>query len=1496
MLYCDLTDSVLCRAMAEAGRGRGRGRGRARAGGRGVENPVPGMNELVEAIARAVAARANEDQTVRSVEQFKKMGPTPFLGGHDPLMAEAWINKIEKIFAVMNCTDVQKVSLAVFMLEGEADHWWKMVQRTRLEGREDPLNWDGFKELFFERYFPTAVREIKEIEFLELIQGSMTVAAYEAKFAELSRFGPHLIDTEIRKARKFERGLKPGLRSRVVGMRLQTYAAVVETAQVMEKDFEDAQQSRAGKRKREDEEPLKKTDKKAVMRTELVTVKTEPGAPKPKREGVQKQGALTCFNCKEEGHMSKNCPKKRTCFKCGLEGHMAKDCVKPKTNALEAGQRKPQNGAPARVFALTAKEAEKGKEVITGTIPICNKNAYVLIDSGATHSFVSVSFARKLCVKPQPVFPELVVDTPLGVAEGIEQIYEGCGVEIDGRLLKADLYPLSMMEFDVILGMDWLSHHKAQIDCTDKTVRFCVPGEAELCFRGSKPLNQPKMVSALSARRLLRKGCLGYLAYVRDVQKIVQNMEDIPVVCEYQDVFPDELPGIPPDREIEFSIDLVPEAVPVSKVPYRMAPAELKELKEQLQELLDRGFIRPSTSPWGAPVLFVKKKDGSMRLCIDYRELNKLTVKNKYPLPRIDDLFNQLKGAQHFSKIDLRSGYHQLKVKKEDIPKTAFRTRYGHYEFVVMSFGLTNAPAAFMDLMNRVFRPFVDQFVIVFIDDILVYSKSKEEHEQHLREVFETLRRAQLYAKFSKCEFWKDEVAFLGHIVGREGVSVDPSKIKAIVDWERPTNVTEIRSFLGLAGYYRRFVEGFSKIAVPLTKLTHKNTKYVWSDECEQSFQELKARLTSAPILVLPDEGGSFVIFSDASGKGLGCVLMQGGKVIAYGSRQLRPHEQNYPTHDLELAAVVFALKIWRHYLYGVTCEIFTDHKSLTYLFTQRELNMRQRRWLELIKDYDCSIKYHPGKANVVADALSRKGSGGAVSALRLTAQKHILEDLESLGIEVISRGDRAVLAELRVEPSLQERIRVAQMEDPELMRIRGEVGNANRAEFRVDEQGALRFRDRLCVPNNEELKAEVLGSAHHSKFAVHPGGTKMFKDLQSTFWWNNMKREVAEFVAKCLVCQQVKAEHQRPAGLLQPLSIPEWKWESIGMDFVVGLPKTQKGMDSVWVIVDRLTKSAHFLAVRTSFSMDQLARLYLKEIVRLHGVPVSIVSDRDPRFTSRFWKSLQKAMGSGLDFSTAFHPQSDGQTERTNQTMEDMLRACVLDYGGSWDEHLPLVEFVYNNSYQASIQMAPYEALYGRRCRSPLCWDEVGEARLLGPDLVRATAEKVKVIRERMKAAQDRQKSQADAKRQDREFSIGEHVFLKVSPWRGVKRFGKRGKLSPRFVGPFEILDRVGNLAYRVALPPDWEQMHNVFHVSLLRRYVRDPSHVIQYERVQPSADLSYEEVPVEILDRREQKLRTKVVPLVKVLWRNHAVEEATWELEETMRAKYPELFIEGT
>ena len=1014
---------------------------------------------------------------------------------------------------------------------------------------------------------------------------------------------------------------------------------------------------------------------------------------------------------------------------CGQLGHFQRDCQKPRRQQVGSGagtsqgQKRDATGKPkvqGRVFAVNQNQATDSSNVIGGIISIASMRARALIDPGSSHSYVSMHFASQLHASIESLSYVLEVSTPMGECLVTDEVLRACDVLICDRVLPADLVVLPMHDFDVILGMDWLSKYNALVDCRKKLVTFSVPNMPKFIFEAIPSVGTIRVISYVKARKLLRRGCTGFLASVLDTTKELPKLESVPVVREFPNVFSPEY-EMPPDREIEFSIDLLPGTTPISKAPYRMAPAELKELKAQLQELLDRGFIRPSVSPWGAPVLFVRKKDGSLRLCIDYRQLNQVTIKNKYPLPHIDDLFDQLQGATVFSKLDLRSGYHQLKVRSEDVSKTAFRTRYGHYEFLVMPFGLTNAPAVFMDLMNRVFRPYIDSFVVIFIDDILVYSKSREEHEQHLRMVLSVLQEKKLFAKFSKCEFWLREVSFLGHVISENGISVDPSKIDAVISWKRPESVTEIRSFLGLAGYYRRFMKGFSKIATPLTQLTRKNVPFVWDEKCQASFEELKRRLTSAPVLVLPNGNDGLVIYCDASKEGLGCVLMQNGKVIAYASRKLTTCEQNYPTHDMELAAIVFALHKWKHYLYGAKFEIFTDHKSLKYLFSQKELNNRQRRWIELLKDYDCTISYHPGKANVVADAMSRK----VYMASMMVREWKMLEDVRDWCPCESRHG--AMFANISVLPTLIQRIKETQKDDPELNKIRDKIVDGKYKDFSLSTEEVLMYRDRLCVPNIEEIKRQVLDDGHKAKYSIHPGVTKMYQNMKQQFWWSNMKREIADYVSKCLTCQQVKAEHQRPAGLLQPLEIPEWKWEHITMDFVTGLPRTSRKHDAIWVIVDRLTKSAHFLPINVSDPMEKLAKLYIQEIVRLHGVPVSIVSDRDPRFTSRFWQALQRALGSDLRFSTAFHPQTDGQSERTIQILEDMLRACSVDFSDSWDVHLSLVEFSYNNSYQSSIEMAPYEALYGRKCRSPICWDEVGEAKLWGVDMVRDSVEKVK-------------------------------------------------------------------------------------------------------------------------------------------------------------------------
>ncbi|GJW71246.1 putative reverse transcriptase domain-containing protein [Tanacetum coccineum] len=609
------------------------------------------------------------------------------------------------------------------------------------------------------------------------------------------------------------------------------------------------------------------------------------------------------LKCNKVGHLARNCrvtnptaPTQRgqimnqkvvTCFECGAQGHYRSDC--PKIKNQNRGNKARVPDASGRAYALGGGDANPGSNTVTGTFLLNDHHAYMLFDSGADKSFISNTFSALLDITPYALDVSYAVELADGRTSETNTVLMGCTLGLLGHPFNIDLMPIELGSFDVIIGMDWLAKNHAVIVCDEKIVRIPYGNEI-LIVQGDKGAKEKKsklsIISCEKAQKYIEKGCQLFLAQVtvkenKDKSE-EKRLEDVPTVRDFPEVFPEDLPGLPPTRQVEFQIDLVPGAAPVARAPYRLAPSEMEELSTQLQELSDKGFIRPSSSPWGAPVLFVKKKDGSFRMCIDYRELNKLTVKNRYPLPRIDDLFDQLQGSSVYSKIDLRSGYHQLRVRDEDIPKTAFRTRYGHYEFQVMPFGLTNAPAVFMDLMNRVCRPYLDKFVIVFIDDILIYSKTKEEHDVHLRLILELLKKEELYAKFSKCDFWLSKVQFLGHVIDSEGIHVDPAKIESIKDWESPKTPTEIRQFLGLAGYYRRFIEGFSKIAKPMTKLTQKSVKFNWGEKEETAFQTLKQKLCSAPILALPEGSENFVVYCDASHKGLGAVLMQKEKVIAY--------------------------------------------------------------------------------------------------------------------------------------------------------------------------------------------------------------------------------------------------------------------------------------------------------------------------------------------------------------------------------------------------------------------------------------------------------------------------------------------------------------------------------------------------------------------------------------------------------------------------------------
>ncbi|GJY03401.1 putative nucleotidyltransferase, ribonuclease H [Tanacetum coccineum] len=1027
------------------------------------------------------------------------------------------------------------------------------------------------------------IEKMENIQDMSGCSNDQKVKYTAGSFVEVKFLTPHLVTPESRMIERYVYGLAPQIRGMVVATEPKSMQKAVQISGALT-----------------DEAVGNGTIKKVEKRGNV----GEPSKDRNGRDDNQRTRTVNAFATtvnhvgrENMGTWPQDCrsvprnvnpanarnPPVRACYECGSTDHVKPAC--PRLNRVQGpgGNRPNQvvannegqgrgnqgNQVRGRAFMLGAEEARQDPNIMTGTFTLNKHFATTLFDSGADYSFVSTTFIPLLGLDPSNLGFKYKIEIASGQLVEIDKVIKGCKLEIEGHVFDIDLIPFGHGSFDVIIGMDWFSNFKAEIICHEKVVRIPPPDDKVLRVVGERSDEKARLLMSAKASD--------------------KKQEEIVMVRDFPEVFPDDLSGLPPIREIEFRIELTPRAMPVEKSPYRLAPSELEELLGQLKELQDKGFIRPSSSPWGAPVLFGKKKDGSFRMCIDYRELNKLTVKNRYPLPKIDDLFDQLQGSQFFSKIDLRSGYHQLKVHEGDIPKTMFRTRYGHFEFTVMPFGLTNAPAIFIDLMNRVCRLYLDKFVIVFIDDILIYSKTQEEHVEHLRLVLELLKKEKLYAKFSKCEFWLREVQFLRHVINGNGIHVDPSKIEAVKNWKAPRTPTEVRSFLGLAGYYRRFIENFSKIAKSLTILTQKSKTFNWGEEQEYAFQTLKDKLCNAPVLALPDGSEDFVVYCDASGIGLGCVLMQRGKVIAYASRQLKIHENNYTTHDLELGAVVFALKIWRHYLYGTKSVIYTDHKGLQHIFSKKELNMRHRRGIELFSDYDCEIRYHPGKANVVADALSRKER---VKPKRVRAMNMILQS--SIKDRIPTAQKEAVDESVGLQKGLDEMIKLR---------------NA----------GALYYLDRIWVPLKGDVRTLIMDEAYKSKYSVHPGADKMYYDLRDKHWWPGMKNDIAEYVSRCLTYLKVKAEHQMPSGLLRQPEIPIWKWEGIAMDFVTKLPRTSSGHDTIRVIMDRFTKSTHFLPMREDYKMERLARLYLNEIVARHGVLISIISDRDSRFTSRF-------------------------------------------------------------------------------------------------------------------------------------------------------------------------------------------------------------------------------------------------------------------------------------
>eukprot|EP00253_Pinus_taeda_P016981 PITA_16981 len=1233
--------------------------------------PPEGSEEQEECSDNVNEQQTSKRQRVELQGEFHKIKP-PHFDGEQEEAAEAWLINMNKYFQLYEYDHNLKARLAIFQLQGKATLWWEEVKIVK-GVTEQTVTWDNFQKYFKERYLTERFYDEKAREFHDLRLGQQTMDEFVTRFTSLLRYVPYIRE-EKAKVQRFVSSLPPYMRERIEFDNPKSMDEVIRKARIC------YQQSRqkgetAGKKWNEKRgfKPMgnNKGNRNSGSKgngkglNSRISVRTAPKFRlNNESKGSEQQARLDnegttrppvqCWGCGGP-HYIKNCPQRK--------GTEQLSQIHEASTVGEIGR-----SIPRINVALEDRQVEYQPTMVEFEGNISNLTVSVLIDPGATLSYVSPKIVERCKLQSTKFKNPWLVQLATGAKRRVVAKIKDCSFTIAGQTVTADLNVLPLGSYDILIGMDWLEKHWSLVDCKTKIIYFRDPLGNKQEMQGIKRPVQVRPITANQLVKCVRKGCQIYAVQVgyADSKNKTAILNNILVIQEFTDVFPEEIPGLPPKRNIDFTIELVPGAAPVSRAPYRMSVPELTELKMQLQELLDKNYIRPSVSPWGAPMLFVKKKDGTFRMCIDYRQLNKLTIKNKYPLPRIDELFDQVKGATMFSKIDLRSGYHQIRIKDEDIAKTTFRTRYGHYEFVVLPFGLTNAPATFMCLMNNIFHQYLDRFVLIFIDDILVYSCTIEEHQEHLRKVLQTLREHQLYAKLSKCDFFKEEVQYLGHVITKEGIVVDPEKIKAIMDWPVPKDVADVRSFMGLAGYYRRFVEGFSRVAFPITSLQKKRKTFHWTPNCQKSFEQLKHLLTTAPILRIADPDKDYVVCTDASKEGVGGVLMQEGKVVAYESRKLKEHEQKYSAYDLELTAVIHALKMWRHYLVGRKFLLLTDHHSLTNYFSQPTLNARQARWVDFLSGFDFEINHLQGKENRVADALSQK-------------VQHLYE--------VSVSGWRSPILEMVKEASRQD-VNYQQLK----LQLQQSDNVSNQPGYELDDAGMIHFKQRLYVPNQDKIKNLIMDEFHVSHYAGHPGYQKMMTAIRKDYFWPGMKKKIAEYLARCLECQQIKAEHQHPAGLLQPLPIPEWKWEIISMDFITGLPKTKKNNDSIMVVVDKLRKAAHFIPVQSTYKATQIAHVFMQNVFRLHGLPKTIISDRDVKFTSAFWRTLFADLGTQLNFSTAYHPQTDGQKERVNQVVEDMLRAYVMQQPTLWEEYLHLVEFAYNNGYHTSTQMSPFE------------------------------------------------------------------------------------------------------------------------------------------------------------------------------------------------------------
>lgn len=1128
------------------------------------------------------------------------------------------------------------------------------------------------------------------------------------------------------------------------------------------------------------------------------------------------------------------------------------------------------------------------------------------------------------------------------------------------------MFATPLAHYHTILGEPWLEKHDPQVSWGSRTVTFASNYCQEHCNMPNKPQKQPMLrhipektipkylpdrppgirpiniaaVSLDACRRFAHRGCEIFVTTIEDIDKILTRdgppstepeiLNQLPKeLQDFADVFsPKKADRLPPHRPYDHEIRLLPgKDLPFGPL-YSMSRDELQALRDWLEENLKKGFIRPSSSPVASPVLFVKKPGGGLRLCIDFRAINNISIKDRYPLPLMKETLNNLQGMKYFSKIDIISAFNNIRMKERQEHLTAFRTRFGLFESLVMPFGLTGAPATFQRFINNTLRQYLDQFCSAYLDDILIYSKTKEEHLEHVRKVLLQLREAGLFAKISKCEFFVRKTKFLGLIVGEDGIQMDPDKVKTVREWPIPTSVTDVQAFIGFANFYRRFIRDFSKVILPLVQLTQKDVKFEWTGTHQSAFDRLKAAFTSAPVLAPFDWTKEVILETDASDYVSAGVLSQYGedgilRPIAFFSKKHSATECNYEIYDKELLAIIRCFEEWRPELEGseLPIRILTDHRNLEYFTTTKLLNRRQARWSEFLSRFNFRIQYRPGKQGQKPDSLTRRSKDLPKEGdERLQHQSQVVLKRENFEtdpqpIKKKVRFDlpnkshsyshknedsviklRAHIAAILLPDIVQERFIYGYQHDQNLLSVLEAIRQGKtRHPFLQLSQCEVRdkylyYRDRLYVPDDDELRAKIVRLCHEDPAVGHPGRARTYALLSREYYWKGMSTFVRRWVRNCYICRRTKSFRVGHQGHLQPLPVPQRAWLDVSMDFVVGLPESE-GFDAIWVVVDRLTKMRHYVPCHSTDGSEELARLFVKYIARYHGLPETIVSDRGPQFISDFWKHILTRWKTTARLSTAYHPETDGQTERMNAILEDHLRSYVTYLQDDWVEWLPLAEFSANSLPSETTGVSPFFATFGFNPRigvEPIDTTRQPENRNaedFAADMSNITAH----LQEAMLLSQGRYEENANKKRTTApKYRVGQEVWLDA---RNIRTLRPIKKLDWKNLGPFKITEVVGPFTYRLDLPASI-RIHPVFNAYLLHPVSNDAlPHQVQIPpppvEVDGVEEWEVEEIVDSITDRRGRGGQPRVKYVVK--WKGY--DTPTREAADSIWEDVPDL-----